>query len=46
MDGSGFMSGVWCGVIFGSALMLLVVSLIFEGSQRKQERQLERVRKA
>jgi len=33
-------------MIFGSALMLLVVSLIFEGSQRKQERQLERVRKA
>jgi len=26
--------------------MLLVVSLIFEGSQRKQERQLEQVRKA
>jgi len=37
MDGSGFIQGVWCGVIFGAAAMLLVVSLIFENSRRRQE---------
>ena len=45
IDSSGFMPGVWCGAIFGAAVMLLIVSLIFEGSQRKEERQLRRFRK-
>jgi hypothetical protein len=44
IDSSGFMPGVWCGAIFGAAVMLLIVSLIFEGSQRKEERQLRRFR--
>lgn len=29
MSGEGFFSGVWCGVIFGAALMLLAISLCF-----------------
>jgi hypothetical protein len=45
MDASGFMSGVWCGGIFGAAVMLLIVSLISENSQRRQERQVSRVHK-
>ena len=45
MDSSGFIPGVWCGAIFGAAVMLLIVSLIFENSQHKQERQLRRVHK-
>ena len=40
MDGSGFIQGVWCGAIFGAAVMMLIVSLIFESSQRRQERQV------
>ena len=40
MDGSGFIQGVWCGAIFGAAVMMLIVSLIFENSQRRQERQV------
>lgn len=43
MDSSGFIPGVWCGVILGSAVMLLIVSLISESSQRKQKRQMPRV---
>ena len=45
MDGSGFIQGVWCGAIFGAAIMMLIVSLIFESSQRRQERQSRHVRK-
>ena len=45
MDGSGFIQGVWCGAIFGAAIMMLIVSLIFESSRRKQERQARGVRK-
>jgi len=45
MDGSGFIQGVWCGAIFGAAIMMLIVSLIFESSQRKQERQGRHVQK-
>lgn len=45
MDNSGFMAGVWCGVMFGAAMVMLVVSLIFESSQRKQARQLRSVQK-
>jgi hypothetical protein len=45
MDGSGFLQGVWCGVIFGAAIMMLIVSLIFESSRRRQERQTHRVHK-
>ena len=44
MDGSGFMQGVWCGAIFGAAIMMLIVSLIFETSKRKQDRQARQVR--
>jgi hypothetical protein len=44
MDSSGFMSGVCCGAMFGAAVMMLIVSLIFESSRRKEERQLELVR--
>ena len=45
MDGSGFMQGVWCGAIFGAAVMMLIISLIFESSQRKQGRQVRHVHK-
>jgi len=45
MDGSGFIQGVWCGAIFGAAIMMLIVSLIFESSQRRQERQARGVHK-
>jgi len=44
MGDASFISGVWCGVIFGAAGMLLVISLIFQTEHRKQERQLNRVR--
>ena len=44
MDSSGFLPGVWCGAIFGAAVVLLIVSLIFENSLRKENRQLRRVR--
>ena len=43
MDGSGFIQGVWCGAIFGAAVMMLIVSLIYENSQRKQERQVRKL---
>jgi len=45
MDGSGFIQGVWCGAIFGAAIMMLIVSLIFENSRRRQERQTHRLHK-
>jgi hypothetical protein len=44
MDDTSFISGVWCGVIFGAAGMLLIISLIVEIAHRKHERQLRRVR--
>jgi hypothetical protein len=44
LDDANFISGVWCGVIFGAAGVLLIVSLILETSRRKHERQLQRVR--
>jgi hypothetical protein len=44
VDGTGFISGVWCGVILGAAGMLLVISLVLQNAQRKQERRLQRVR--
>jgi hypothetical protein len=44
LDDASFISGVWCGVIFGAAGVLLIVSLIFENSHRKHERLLQRAR--
>jgi hypothetical protein len=44
LDDANFISGVWCGVIFGAAGVMLIVSLIFESSHRKQERLLRRAR--
>lgn len=46
MDSDSFMSGVWCGVIMGAAVMLLLISLIVEAGQRKRERQLDRIRES
>lgn len=45
LNGADFISGVWCGGIFGAAAMLLIVSLALEHSQRKHARDLHRVRK-
>lgn len=45
LSGADFISGVWCGGIFGAAAMLLIVSLALEHSQRKHDRDLQRVRK-
>ena len=44
VDSAGFISGVWCGVILGAAGMLLVISLVLDNANRKQERRLQRVR--
>jgi len=43
-DSAVFLSGVWCGVIFGAAGMLLIVSLVFQTEHRRQERQWQRIR--
>ena len=43
LNDASFMSGVWCGVIFGAAAVIVIVSLIVESTQRKQERRLHRV---
>jgi hypothetical protein len=44
LQDASFISGVWCGVIFGAAGVVLIVSLIVESSHRKTERHLQRVR--
>ena len=44
MDGAGFIPGVWCGAIFGAAVMLLIVSFIFE-IRSAEERQVRSIRK-
>lgn len=44
LNDASFISGVWCGVIFGAAGVMLIVSLMLENKQRKHERQLQRVR--
>ena len=40
MESDSFISGVWCGIILGAALMLLLISLIAEAGKRKRERRL------
>jgi predicted small secreted protein len=42
---ASFMSGVCCGAILGAAAIALVVSLLLESEQRKNERALRRIRK-
>jgi predicted small secreted protein len=42
---TGFMSGVCCGVILGAAAIALVVALLLESEQRKNDRALRRIRK-
>jgi len=44
LNDASFISGVWCGVIFGAAGVMLIVSLLLESKHRKQQRQLQRVR--
>jgi hypothetical protein len=33
MEGDSFISGVWCGIILGASLMLLLISLIAEAEK-------------
>ena len=33
MSGEGFIPGIWCGIIFGAAFMLLAVSLCFAAGE-------------
>lgn len=46
MESDSFISGVWCGIILGASVMLLLISLIVEAGKRKRERQLERIRES